>query len=82
MEKQEFKQMLDERDEKFKGILTQALADTSRDLRDFTRQEISASETRIKTEIIDAVAESLDISVHPRFKDHERRLLKLEAKIA
>lgn len=109
MEKKEFKQILDERDEKFKGILTQALADTSRDLRDYVDSRLSASEVRITKQvtaqvteqvterftkrmdegfdgqrqlILDAVAESMDLSVHPRFHDHERRIMKLEAKIA
>jgi hypothetical protein len=51
-----------------------------REMRDFMRQEISASETRIKQEILEGVAEIIDHGIHPQLDDHEKRILKLETK--
>ncbi|MFA5946176.1 MAG: hypothetical protein WC802_04690 [Patescibacteria group bacterium] len=62
MDKQEFTQ-----------ILTQALSDQSRDLREYTDQRVSASERRI----LDGVGEMFD-GLSPQFNNHERRILKLE----
>ena len=84
-------------DTRFDAKLTQALSEQTQDLRDFTRQEIKASENRVTEKItkrmdegfdgqrqliLDAVAESMDYFVHPKINDHERRILKLEAKVA
>jgi len=81
------KQGFAEQDTRFGAILTQALADQSRDLRDYTDQRVTSLEKRMdakfdgqKQEIIDAMAETMDFFIHPRINDHERRLLKLEAK--
>ncbi len=72
-------------------ILKQAFSDFGRDMRDFVRQEIGASEVRIKkdvtekmselkTEIIEGVTDVFNNGIHPQLDNHERRLLKLETK--
>jgi hypothetical protein len=66
------------------STLMQAFADFSRtfgrEMRDFVRQEIGASETRVKKEILEGVAEIIDHGIHPQLDNHEQRLLKLETK--
>ena len=63
--------------------LTQAFSDfgrtVGREIRDFTRQEIAASEFRIKRDILTGVAELIDGGVLPQIDDHENRILELEA---
>lgn len=66
-------------------ILTQAFSDFGREMRDFVRQEIQASETRIKKDITTAIADILegvgdivDNGIHPQLDDHEKRIFKLE----
>lgn len=84
-------------EEKFTKILTKALADQdnrlmnridqrfdehSRDLKDFVASNISASEKRTKKEILEGVVDFIDRSVIPQFDNHERRLTRLERKLA
>jgi hypothetical protein len=61
-------------------VLTQAFSDFGREMRDFVRQEIHASETRVKAEILDGVADIIDNGIHPQLDDHEHRLARLETK--
>jgi len=65
-------------------MLSQAFADFGRtfgrEMRDFVRQEIGASEARIKKEILEGVAEIIDHGIHPQLDNHEGRILKLETK--
>ena len=58
-----------------------------REMRDFVRQEIGASETRLKkdmaelkTDILDGVTDIVNNGIHPQLDNHEHRLLKLETK--
>jgi hypothetical protein len=71
--------------------LDQRMDDKFRINNDILRQEIRASEHRIKTElrqeiqqskqeVIQSVAEILDTNVLPSLDSHEQRLTKLEAK--
>jgi hypothetical protein len=77
------------------STLKQALEDFGRhfgrEMRDFVRQEIGASETRIKkevtetltnfkTEILEGVTDIIDNGIHPQLEDHEHRLARLETK--
>lgn len=66
-------------------ILTQAFSDFGRDMRDFVRQEIQASETRIKKDITNAIANILkgvgdivDNDIHPQLNNREERIFKIE----
>ena len=68
-----------------KEVLTQALADQSRDFRDFVRQENAAQDIRtdakldtLKTEILEGIMGILDTSVHPEIAQHEVRIDTLE----
>ncbi len=68
-------------------VLTQAFTNFGREMRDFMRQEIGASETRLKkemtelkTEILDGVTDIVNNGIHPQLDDREHRLLKLETK--
>lgn len=76
------------------STLAQAFSDFGRtfgrEMRDFVRQEIGASETRIKkevtekitelkTEILDGVIDIVDNGINPQLNNHEHRILKLEA---
>ena len=56
-----------------------------REMRDFVRQEIGASEVRLKkdlaelrTEILDGVTDIVNNGIHPQLNNHEHRILKLE----
>ncbi|MFA5946988.1 MAG: hypothetical protein WC813_03105 [Patescibacteria group bacterium] len=86
MNEQKFRESLTQ---DFKGILIQALTDQSRDMRDYTDERVAVSEARLEkrideseNRILDAIAETQDMFIKPKLEDHERRLLKLEAKIA
>lgn len=67
-----------------KETLTQAFFDFGREMRDFVRQEISASETRIKkevtAEILEGVGDIIDNGIHPQLNNHEERIFKLETR--
>ena len=66
------------------STLVKAFADFGRafgrEMRDFVRQEIHASEIRIKTEILTGVAEIIDGGINPQLDNHETRIVQLEAK--
>lgn len=77
-------------------VLKEAFADFGRtfgrEMRDFMRQELLASETRIKkelridmsnlkTKILDGIGDIVDNGIHPQLDDHERRISKLETRI-
>ncbi len=79
-----------------KETLTQAFSDFGhrfgREMRDFMRQELTASETRIKTElraemkelkteILEGVGDIIDNGIHPQLDNHEERIFKLETRI-
>ncbi len=70
-------------------VLGQMFKDNNRDMRDFVRQEISASEKRIKIDveglvaksedrILGGVAEIVHDVIAPKLDDHEMRIQKLE----
>jgi hypothetical protein len=76
-----------------KTVVGQVVKDEIRINNDILRQEIQASEHRIKTElrkeiqqvkqdVVESVAELLDTSLLPQIDDHETRITKLEAKPA
>lgn len=80
---------LENQETRLKGYMDQVLTEQARDYRDFTHQEIKASENRLisrmddsESRILLAVAETHDAFVLPRLHNVEKRLLKLEAKIA
>ncbi|MFA5946178.1 MAG: hypothetical protein WC802_04700 [Patescibacteria group bacterium] len=56
-----------------KEYTNQALADQSRDLREYTDMELK----RTRQEILEGVGEMFD-GLSPQFNNHERRILKLE----
>ncbi len=84
---------LDKQKVELMSHMDRTLSDQTRDYRDFTRQEIKASENRLTERLVKrmddsgsrillAVAESHDYFVLPRLANVEKRLLKLEAKTA
>jgi hypothetical protein len=66
----------------FRADLEQVLDDKLRIQTDMLRQEIQASESRIKKEIISEVADFIEGSLLPQIDDHENRITKLETKPA
>jgi NAD+--asparagine ADP-ribosyltransferase len=72
-----------------KADFKQAIKDEGRSTRDFVRQEINASEHRMK-EYVDektdvvlvALSHTLDTDIQPQIDKHDQRLTKLEAKTA
>ncbi|MEK7183451.1 MAG: hypothetical protein AAB776_02325 [Patescibacteria group bacterium] len=72
-----------------KSDFRQAIADEGRSSRDFTKQEIQASEHRLKAYVdektdvvLSALSHTIDNEIQPKFEDHEQRLTKLETKTA
>ncbi len=61
-------------DEKDISVLKQMFDDQSRDLRDFTRQEIAASETRLSNRF-DSKLDSVETRLTQKIEDTEARLI-------
>lgn len=80
---------LTEQENRLMNRIDQKFDEHSRDLKDFVASNISASEKRtdgklktLKTEIIEGVVDFIDRSIVPQFDNHERRLSRLEHKLA
>lgn len=65
-----------------KSIFTTFRQDLARDMQDFTRSEILASEQRLKTYVHKTLTEVLTDNLFPVLDNHETRLVRLEVKPA
>lgn len=86
MRKEDFQKLFTENNAKLFGQLKDYMDvrfdEQSRDLKDYTDNRILASEKRIKQEIIEAVGDIIDHGIHPQLDSLDRRVTKLEHKLA
>lgn len=70
LEKEDWKQL----ESVVKEIVDESARENNRVMQDFVRHEVH----KVKEEIIEGVAQILDVSIHPQLDNHEVRLAKLE----